>query len=661
MKHFGNTATQWKSRLLDTLREVIKSGRWDKVTAKSAGSKTIANTNWRRIPNAAQFSIHLDKYSDIWQKILGVSRRTSTQMEIVKGRNSGMNRYIDHQISRLRKLKQNPDAYFRIAFWLMLHSKSFRVSAIHHVFPLWYRNKKLSQIKSINTKTTRIIKTQWKEMMSEFTNSDYPTPRLAIQLKRVYIEKEKKGEWRPLGVPQPQWRLFLHMFANFLYIFLEHHFLDSQHGFIPGRGTMSAWSQFFKKKLYNYKYIYEIDLKKCFDSLTHIFIEVRLAEGKVPAPVRHLVNRLNKSSPKFPDEEKLDESRHKSNLVKMYMNQYEPHTIKLVNSTRTTDQAKTEFLFQRLLLYRPELHSKVYPNLYAKYYPRTNPVVPDAKDMITPSGHWVGLLKRDFTEEGTPQGSAMGPLLAAFCLIPFFNQLTSLSYADDGLFFSNQPITLEIMALTGIKLNEEKSGYVKYDGKWLKPFKFLGLQFDGTTLAARTRKGSKLILSHTIAGCLSAIDNLENLSDQWVSPGNRLHIIENKLNHIQESWRNLMGSKYMGYIMSRLYNNSWDLGHIEQDFTLRFSKDSWTDIYPSKMLIRWEEIKINNISTFASESLAHILAGKSGIVDFDKYIIFKKLKSAQRISDKLAKAWETKDRKKFFAIKNYYKKRSLGV
>lgn len=72
------------------------------------------------------------------------------------------------------------------------------------------------------------------------------------------------------------------MYSNFLYIFLEDHFLETQHGFIPGRGTMTAWKQFFERKLYNYKYIMEIDLKKCFDQINHNYLMNRLLEGGVP-------------------------------------------------------------------------------------------------------------------------------------------------------------------------------------------------------------------------------------------------------------------------------------------------------------------------------------------------------------------------------------------
>jgi hypothetical protein len=48
----------------------------------------------------------------------------------------------------------------------------------------------------------------------------------------------------------------------------------------------------------------------------------------------------------------------------------------------------------------------------------------------------------------------------------------------------------------GIEYSEEKSGFVKKDGVWLKPLKFLGLEYDGSTdrLYSNTRNGARLEL-----------------------------------------------------------------------------------------------------------------------------------------------------------------------
>lgn len=52
------------------------------------------------------------------------------------------------------------------------------------------------------------------------------------------------------------------------------------------------------------------------------------------------------------------------------------------------------------------------------------------------------------------------------------------------------------MREANIQLAPNKSGYVKYEGNWLKVLKFLGLTYDGKLdqLAADTRNGSKLLM-----------------------------------------------------------------------------------------------------------------------------------------------------------------------
>lgn len=73
-------------------------------------------------------------------------------------------------------------------------------------------------------------------------------------------------------------------------------------------------------------------------------------------------------------------------------------------------------------------------------------------------------------------------------------------YADDGIIFSNEEIdhigeqSEQLVSEGSIKYSAEKSGWIVKNKKWIKPLKFLGLEFDGENLRANTRKGSTLIM-----------------------------------------------------------------------------------------------------------------------------------------------------------------------
>jgi hypothetical protein len=53
-----------------------------------------------------------------------------------------------------------------------------------------------------------------------------------------------------------------------------------------------------------------------------------------------------------------------------------------------------------------------------------------------------------------------------------------VSYIDDALLADDKTIVLKSVEHLGIFIHEEKSHDVKYDGKWLKPFTFLGLTYN---------------------------------------------------------------------------------------------------------------------------------------------------------------------------------------
>lgn len=58
--------------------------------------------------------------------------------------------------------------------------------------------------------------------------------------KQVLIPKTD-GSMRPLGVPSKEWRLFLAGLSMILMVYLSIYQHPNQHGYLPNRGTDSAW------------------------------------------------------------------------------------------------------------------------------------------------------------------------------------------------------------------------------------------------------------------------------------------------------------------------------------------------------------------------------------------------------------------------------------
>jgi len=312
---------------------------------------------------------------------------------------------------------------------------------------------------------------------------------------------------------------------NFLYIFLEDKFLNSQHGFIPSKGTLTAWREVLS--LDDHKYIFEFDLRKYFDNVNCIKIAHYLKDQGVPLKFVGWLAAIHISSPIINSQELKDKG--------------------IAQTDNEIYEGKTKFSF----------------------YNRNS--IPSEKKP------W---------SIGVPQGSNTGPLLALIPLIDFLSQKSSISYADDGLFYSNKPFEILDRPEWGIYLHKDKSGWVKWDGNWLKPLKFLGLTWNGKSLRASTRKGSTL-LADTKRSALSIISNEKLKSVKGV---------------YSLTWETIFKAQFGGTIISKLYNGTWDLSDVLRHVNFHVSEKS--------ALYGQRNVNFFNASSYASYTLIRILSNE---------------------------------------------------
>lgn len=204
------------------------------------------------------------------------------------------------------------------------------------------------------------------------------------------------------------------------------------------------------------------------------------------------------------------------------------------------------------------------------------------------------------------------------------------------------------MDKANIFINEDKSGPVKLGGAWLRPLKFLGMEYDGNkqTFRASTRKGATLEFDslravhaymHSQRGLngLTFPETRPGSGQTWNSPSDMettfknmggqaivkvlgdLHsehpaseetwrelpsdlrkiVTEGK---IRWPWEKLFKSSAYGFFMSRMQSDEW-VSTIEQDFNYTFTEKSWAAVRGPEFS---DYYKLGRIDIFNSSSFA---------------------------------------------------------
>lgn len=116
----------------------------------------------------------------------------------------------------------------------------------------------------------------------------------SLDFTRVYIPKDSDS-YRPLGVPSVEWRVYLHMFNNLLVFFRFPREGQIQHGYLTGRGVITAWKRLLL--LVEKPDLYEFDLKGFFDRVSLPAINEELRAMLVPEDIIDFVWSINLKQP----------------------------------------------------------------------------------------------------------------------------------------------------------------------------------------------------------------------------------------------------------------------------------------------------------------------------------------------------------------------------
>lgn len=498
---------------------------------------------FKRLPDIREFSIKLGNYDWLMARF-GLKKRLKPTLTWIPYNNKKMNRYLEHQIRILDRCieKGNDRLYWSKSMFLVKRSRTFFLTQLRRTFPRWHREFPLWWVINLYKKYLLLARNNACNM----------------QVRRVFIDKDAKSK-RPLGVPNAAWRLYLGLVNQFAQHFLKNKISNSQHAYMYGKGTLTAWTEIISKVISS-ENIFEFDLKGFFPSVDLLKLKPVMEKYGVPRDIANMIFALNTRLP-----------------VGIY-------------KTTGTDgkplsEEEQEILNRSEVIVRDPLHVWSFRE-------------PSNEDKYV-----------NVSVKGMAQGSPLSPLMSLLALEEtLFKWFPGkvIMYADDGIIYGDDltadELSLKLSSLRmGISTNWSKSFWVKKDGLWRKNLKFLGLETDGTKIWGATRKGSTLIYNKEK---LIDLINARREDARLEKLGIKRTIFkdypyENDLNKVnQPSLIHLIKSELWGLIQNRLYTNEYEDSNIVQNFNLNYIEGSW-------MSFREKWIKQKGLTVFNSTSYAY--------------------------------------------------------
>lgn len=214
---------------------------------------------FKALPNVSEVKIRTNRLDPLLA-VNGIARKLEPDMDFkqLSAKIKATNRYLWILQGRLEKLlRSNQVAYFWVlALMYLKRSKTLRMVALRKLNPNWHREMKLGQVKSI---LTRLNKSIWDLKTNLFIVRDYADK----------VKPDGSVTYRPIGAPSYPDRMYLYLLQCFVVMFIGAWLDKDQHGFMPGRGVVSA-SKALTDCLESseFKYVWEFDLKGAFPSVS---------------------------------------------------------------------------------------------------------------------------------------------------------------------------------------------------------------------------------------------------------------------------------------------------------------------------------------------------------------------------------------------------------
>jgi len=437
------------------------------------------------------------------------------------------NDYLNYQFERLVRYCRDGqfEKFDYLASRLLKSSDVYLVYATNHVYERWHLFN-LTKIMQIISEVRYFAKNDWNQ----------------FRYKRVWIPKGDDQAGRPLGVPYPSDRIYCHMITRIMEAYLIGcgKITNNQHGGISGRGVMTFLKALVKRFRLSER-IFEFDIKGYFDHINHSSVMNLFPNSRV---IRHYLEGALKSTPMiFTQHQPLEDDPavkildDKLNTLKYYgvkpeislelseinkklgisdARQLELDLMDLASFGDTTvfDFEQFDFMMWKgadaKALTRPMDFSEYYKPLRdsGTHNPQRSVgiTVPineiNADELMAGKEKWKDL---DLPNQGVPQGSSFGPLVASIILGQVMPS-ESLLYMDDGIIFMGSSRSRKTTMVNrmnkrlesiGCTLQETKCGVLTTTRLWKQGLKIVGLRLkrtlftyaSGVDVFSETRKG----------------------------------------------------------------------------------------------------------------------------------------------------------------------------
>lgn len=450
----------------------------------------------------------------------------------------------------------------------IMKNEVFIVTSLNHVLGGWEREHDVGYVRWLVKEVKRFV-------------SERP---VEVDFKRYYIPKDKwSDKLRPLGVPSVEWRIYLHMWNVVLVWWTMSVVEEEQHAYQPKKGVITAWKSLIER-IDTEDNIYEFDLRNFFGSVNLEYNERMQKEAGIPERIRKYLHQMTKSIVQLDHcmstGDHLDESYNRE----------------IVWNAGGNPNPNLPLEVQEALK-KEETREETEEELLGKGYKR-------------------------YQDSGVPQGVSTSCGLSILNLKGLFERLRRLlMYADDGLEFPDKGRGTGVIGKdgSGVEKAEDKSSWVKQDGRWLKSLKFVGLEYIPAGVQSERGKepgserleavGYPRLRSNTRNGAtLEYVEDIqlinhigeayskeqERFASKWRrGPIDRdkyevegLHKDSSLWNWIEkqamefylkpesERIRELFSMRRGPSILSLMYSGSWD-GEEYPAEPLRYVKDSW--------------------------------------------------------------------------------------